>query len=521
MIIINSAAYVVSEFQNELGEIPPCMLPLGNQKLIQHQVNALKKFLNEKIILSLPLSYKLTAAEKKLFEELCLEVVLIPDNFSLANALIYVINVSACIDEHVRVLHGDTLIYDFPDELDRISIAHTTTEYKWKTVFHNEENNTNLVWAGFFSFSDKKTFLKALSLSNGNFINAILRYKNDKNSKEVECNEWYDFGHINTYFISRSFITTQRAFNSIIINDGILCKTGNPHIKIEAEAEWFTKIPPSIKKYTPQFISSGKNDKGNPFYQLEYLPYLSLNEIFVHGRNSILFWNKQFDLFVKYFEESRVCINKKDDELYDQVLFDAKSLYESKTISRLSEFNSSDFLNFDRVEVINKRKVSIKDIAIECINRTLELPLVPAILHGDFCFSNILYDSRSQKIKVIDPRGLSYNKNFTIYGDQKYDFAKLTHSVIGLYDFIISGRYEIKLNSDGCEYIYFEIDERLERIQKVFFEKKFIDNIYVKDIIPLVVLLFLSMLPLHKDRPDRQKAMILNAFRLYEMIFNK
>ena len=33
---------------------------------------------------------------------------------------------------------------------------------------------------------------------------------------------------------------------------------------------------------------------------------------------------------------------------------------------------------------------------------------------------------------------------------------------------------------------------------------------------PLVVLLFMSMLPLHEDRPDRQKAMFYNALRIYK-----
>jgi len=519
MIIINSAAYVVPEFQGELGEIPPCMLPLGNQKLIQHQTEALKKFKNERIVLSLPLSYTVTVAEKKLFEELGVETVFIPDNFSLVNALIYVINVAVCTDEYVRILHGDTLIYDMPDALDRISVAYTADEYKWKTVFYNRENNTNLVWAGFFSFSDRKKLLKALSLSNSNFVNTILRYKKDTDSKEVECNEWYDFGHINTYFSSRSFITTQRAFNSLRIKDGIVYKTGTPNIKIEAEAEWFKKIPPAIKKYTPQLISTGFDKNGKLFYTLEYLPYLPINEIFVHGRNSIVFWNKQFDLFFKYLEDSRKSVDDIECAIYEKVLFDSKSLYESKTLSRLNEFSKSEYLDFQNFEIlINNKKILLKNIVDDCINRTLNLPLVPAILHGDFCFSNILYDSRSQKIKVIDPRGMNYNKEMTIYGDQKYDFAKLTHSIIGLYDFIIAGRYEIKEHVDGREYIYFEVDERLETIQKVFFERKFLSDISVKDIIPLVVLLFLSMLPLHKDRPDRQKAMILNAFRLYEMI---
>lgn len=517
MIIINSAAYIVPELQSELGEIPPCMLPLGNRKLIQFQVENLKRFKNERIILSLPLSYKLSVAEKRLFEYLNVEVISIPDNFSLVNALIYVINVSDCLDSYIRILHGDTLIYDLPEDLDRISVAHTSDEYKWKTVSSNSSDNTDLVWSGFFSFSDRQMLLKSLSLSNGNFVNAISRYKHSKESKEIESHEWYDFGHVNTYYISRSFITTQRSFNSLYIEDGIVYKTGLPILKIKAEGEWFKSIPPIIKKYTPQLISVGDNELGHPFYSLEYLPYLPLNEIFVHGRNSSIFWSRQFGLFNKYFFDSRVAVDRDlTHSINEQIINDAESLYYSKTYSRLKEFDNSAILEHE--VLINGKKQLVKNIIDECISKTKKLPLIPSILHGDFCFSNILYDSRSKKIKIIDPRGISYNNVMTIYGDQKYDLAKLTHSVIGLYDFIISGRYEIKKDCSGNEYICFDIDQRLADIQNKFYDYCFLDGISISDIIPLVVLLFFSMLPLHKDRPDRQKAMILNAFRLYELI---
>jgi hypothetical protein len=35
------------------------------------------------------------------------------------------------------------------------------------------------------------------------------------------------------------------------------------------------------------------------------------------------------------------------------------------------------------------------------------------------------------------------------------------------------------------------------------------------EIIAIVVHLFLSMLPLHSDRPDRQRAFLANALRLF------
>lgn len=43
MIIINSAAYVIPEFRAEFGKIPPCLLPIGNRKLIEYQVQCCAK----------------------------------------------------------------------------------------------------------------------------------------------------------------------------------------------------------------------------------------------------------------------------------------------------------------------------------------------------------------------------------------------------------------------------------------------------------------------------------------------
>ena len=130
-------------------------------------------------------------------------------------------------------------------------------------------------------------------------------------------------------------------------------------------------------------------------------------------------------------------------------------------------------------------------------------------------FSNILFDSRTQRIKVIDPRAINNCGEFSLLGDQKYDLAKLTHSIIGLYDHIIAGRYQLISIDTAHVEIVFDIDKRIIDIQKIFMSSVFLENIVVKDILPLVILLFLSMLPLHSDRPDRQKAMLINALRLY------
>lgn len=159
MIVINSAAYVVPEFRNELGAIPPCLLPLGNQKLLQHQVQVLRRFESERIIVSLPSSYELTLDERDLLETLQVELVAVPDDFSLAEALTYVLNIAASDEHGLRLLHGDTLILDLPQALDVVAVGHSRGDYDWEVELHEEGQVADtLVWSGFSHFPASGNF---------------------------------------------------------------------------------------------------------------------------------------------------------------------------------------------------------------------------------------------------------------------------------------------------------------------------------------------------------------------------
>lgn len=514
MILINSAAYVVPEFQAEVGKIPPCMLPVGNRKLLENQVDVLKKvFPTERIIVSLPESYILAINEQKLLNQLNIEVLMVPDKFELGEAILYALNAVENSSSIIRLIHGDTLVQDLPNSstVDIIGVTESEAQYNW-TSEHTDAKKT--VWCGFFCFSSRQQLVRSLALSRGDFKQAVQHYNTHIQLNRVLIKEWYDLGHINTYFISRSAITTQRAFNALNICNGVLTKTGNPDLKIQAETNWFNTIPSSLKKYTPQLLDHGQLDSGKSFYSLEYLPMLPLNELFVHARNPANFWEKAFSL-ICYFLKS--CT--KDDLSTQQLDIIEKttlSLYRDKTLKRLEAYSKENNIDCNKAMFYkNNLLPSLNEIAKHCIEMTLALPLSPGILHGDLCFSNILFDSRLESIKVIDPRGITESGNITIFGDQKYDLAKLTHSVIGLYDFIIAGRYTLIPSGEANAEINFDIDERIFNLQERFFDFKFNGLPEVKAIMPLTILLFLSMLPLHSDRPDRQEAMLVNALRLY------
>ena len=134
-----------------------------------------------------------------------------------------------------------------------------------------------------------------------------------------------------------------------------------------------------------------------------------------------------------------------------------------------------------------------------------------AIIHGDFCFSNILYDPAAQIARLIDPRG-SFGKA-GIYGDPRYDLAKLRHSIAGSYDYIVSDLFRLQQQGNSFESSLFRNPVQDELC--AFFDRKVsLLGYRIEDIRLIEALLFFSMLPLHRDHPGRQKMMFLRGLEI-------
>ena len=104
----------------------------------------------------------------------------------------------------------------------------------------------------------------------------------------------------------------------------------------------------------------------------------------------------------------------------------------------------------------------------------------------------------------------------TIAGDHRYDLAKLAHSIDGAYDFIIAGLWTARFT--GTYDLSFSTPETQQRlmVQELFQSMRFDGHRpNTSEIRAIVLLLFLSMLPLHADNLARQNALLANVFRLY------
>lgn len=515
MIIVASGAYVGSEFQAELGRLPPAFLPIGNKRLFQFQVDSLKKnFLDEKIVVSVPDTFALNEIDIKFFDLNQIELVVVPEHLSLSQSLLYVVNCLGLYNEGLKVLHGDTLLGDYPMQSDVVAIAETYDEYEW------EVETGNQVWCGFFSFSCCKSLVRHLAKSTDCFVKAVREYTKEHDVEFHSVKEWLDLGHINTYYKSRSTITTQRSFNSLHIEGDVVTKSGTDHRKIAAELNWFNSIPWTLKRYTPQILDSGVYDGGEPYYRLEYLYFSPLNEVFVHGANGASYWSKLFQCCKSFFRQSIESGILLDNEVVD-ISKDWERLVVEKTYARMDEYKKLVSIDFFKETKINGCVLpSLNDVVADCIEKIISTKSVPGVMHGDFCLSNMLFDNRSKSIKVIDPRGVNVRGELSILGDLRYDLAKLSHSIIGMYDFIIAGNYSFKKNDEIDFSLSFPVDSRVLEIQKDFLQTIFLPEFKTDEIFPLTVLLFISMLPLHADVPERQHVMLANALKIYnEYVF--
>ena len=125
------------------------------------------------------------------------------------------------------------------------------------------------------------------------------------------------------------------------------------------------------------------------------------------------------------------------------------------------------------------------------------------LMHGDLCFSNILFDFRSFTPFFIDPRGYKdRNCGVEVHGPYIYDIIKLAHSYLCFYDYIIHGHFDV-IDEIGSESFKIKM-------------KKFIELFQIEEevLIKGLINLFVTMIPLHNDNKNRQKAFVDITFKL-------
>jgi hypothetical protein len=305
-------------------------------------------------------------------------------------------------------------------------------------------------------------------------------------------------------FLSGQF--DARHFNAVEREEFTVIKRSTDRAKLRREYDYYRLLPPRMQMFLVQpfdFEDDGKTAS----YRMERISMPDMSLQWLHGA----FQADEFERFLQHiFHFIAVRPERSVDRAAAAAARDA--LYVDKVAARIAALKALPAY---------KRLAPLLDNACGGIDalfgRYMDLynglrrqfPSGKLVVgHGDPCFSNILYSKTNQFLKLIDPLGASSEDE--LYTDPYYDIAKLSHSVLGNYDFINHGKFDIKV--DEALGLRIEVEDPpppwtapmfLDKLEKFGFDPTLTRLFEVS--------LFISMLPLHIDRPRNALGFALNA----------
>lgn len=433
-----------------------------------------------------------------------------------------------------RVILGDTMLPTSIDDLQ--DVIYTSTDVvaseNWCLV-DNEGNyydkikgvelDNKKVLVGYYAFSNsfflKLCCLKAICFFKKELSDLLVFYKKKYVLDHKIITDWLDLGHTSGLIRAKNFLFNYRSFNFISVDTelGLIIKESFKVQKLEDEALWYENLPNELKILTPRLISFIKDNNSAKLVQ-ELYGYPTLQELYLSGEVNLEDWKTIIkNLFILHKKFEHYTISSDPDSL--------RWLYYDKTMERLAELEDNNAYwkkkLYKTKEIINGIQyagIVLLSDAIKEKAEKLSQNGIQTIIHGDYCFSNILFDPANYIFKLIDPRG-RLDSGPTIYGDPRYDIAKLRHSVVGLYDFIVHGFFSLSEDESGFHYVIKTTND-YSILEGVFDEELKNFGYDLKEIKFIEGLLFLSMIPLHGDNFNRQRMFYIKSIELLNNIIN-
>ena len=525
-VLILSAGKIEKELESVFGSIPSGLIPLHGKPVIFRIIDKLLKEGFKKI--SITTGFKKEILEKIISEQYSDQIKLnfITTDFEKPPGNSILTAIEKMQEQQLLVILGDTLVENEFSNLiqnnnDFVLISEnfetpanwcivTLKDGKLDLIFDKKKNlektNEQYALVGVYYFDDlkslKRVYVKFNEQERIEISDLIKKYKEQKIISTEVCKQWYDVGHAENYFVSKQMLLKARYFNSLRFDRSseIVTKTSENTLKLIDEIEWYKQIPNDLSKLIPKIKEFDQSKK--PFLKLEYIKHPTLAELWLYSDFSSKLW---IEILKKLFE----ILNQFKKYSKSVSLADYDLIYKTKTEDRIQELTNSNesfrHILASDVLFINGKKyrnwLVIKE-EIELKVHDLYHDEDNCLIHGDLCFSNIFCDFKNKNFKLIDPRG---KWGSTMFGDLKYDVAKLRHSVVGGFDTITNGLCTASV-SEG-NHITMKIFEPKNHQEVYKYLDELIQNQWNLNEIKLIEgLLFISMLPLHKDHFERQLA---------------
>ena len=546
-LLIPSALLVPSDMRNKFGELPTALFPLGNKTMIERLYDKYKDIVD--VIYIVVKRKQLLINDYINSKKLPIHIIELDELRDLGYTIqygmefilgqeplidyIYVNFADFLLDEHVPINNHNFFYYASGMSTDEWTYFKdnngiiTDILDKCPLSENHQISNFSGIFVGLFGFTNPHYFLELLKQYSNvqsdmdTFYQAIFTYSQEYPFTILHSQNWFDVGHSDNYSKATTSVAA-RSFNSIEIDEqrGILKKRSENKEKLVNEIRWYLRIPNKLQYLLPR-VYDYSLDLTDPYVSMEYYGYHTLHESLVFGDLPLVKWQA-------IFQKLLFAINDmgKFTVTGERIQFEAalRDIYLQKTFDRLDMMrNEPDFHSFfENTIIINGKEYRSLNEYLKMLPQLIEKLVVYTftgqfnIIHGDLCFANILIEDTYDFIRVIDPRGKF--GTFDIYGDARYELAKLMHTLEGKYDFIIEDMFDIDVIGNTIEY---HVHKQIDNITNVFLDvfRESIDNIQAVRLIEAT--LFLSMIPLHSDYKQRQFAMLATGVMLLEQVIRE
>lgn len=546
-LLIPSALLVPSDMRNKFGELPTALFPLGNKTMIERLYDKYKDIVD--VIYIVVKRKQLLINDYINSKKLPIRIIELDELRDLGYTIqygmefilgqeplidyIYVNFADFLSDEHVPINNHNFFYYASGMSTDEWTYFKdnngiiTDILDKCPLSENHQISNFSGIFVGLFGFTNPHYFLELLKQYSNvhsdmdTFYQAIFTYSQEYPFTILHSQNWFDVGHSDNYSKATTSVAA-RSFNSIEIDEqrGILKKKSENKEKLVNEIRWYLRIPNKLQYLLPR-VYDYSLDLTDPYVSMEYYGYHTLHESLVFGDLPLVKWQA-------IFQKLLFAINDmgKFTVTGERIQFEAalRDIYLQKTFDRLDMMrNEPDFHSFfENTITINEKEYRSLNEYLKMLPQLIEKLVVYTftgqfnIIHGDLCFANILIEDTYDFIRVIDPRGKF--GTFDIYGDARYELAKLMHTLEGKYDFIIEDMFDIDVIGNTIEY---HVHKQIDNITNVFLDvfRESIDNIQAVRLIEAT--LFLSMIPLHSDYKQRQFAMLATGVMLLEQVIRE
>ncbi|MDU6434064.1 MAG: hypothetical protein E6556_14650 [Pantoea sp.] len=334
-------------------------------------------------------------------------------------------------------------------------------------------------------------------------------------SQRLQSLQLLDLGKIRDFLSFSSGSTATRHFNEVMIDTYYYTKSSSDKRKMQAEYMFYSLVPERMRPWIIQPFNF-KDEGGFASYQMlrYYLADSALQ--WVHGAF-------EPDTFAPFIERLLFFISDRPKQncTKEQSAALAQDLFVTKLERRVNEF-----LTMAEGQRINQLASSTSpELELtHLLKRYLKLYKryekafsfdYRVVGHGDPCFSNILYDQQRYLLKLIDPKGAVSEEE--LWTHPLYDLCKISHSVLGDYDFINNGLYKVGFEDNNDLVLNFNHINHVS-LKPIFVEEVKAMGHDVRIMRLGEASLFLSMLPLHIDYPNKVLAFMLKARKILDEV---